>query len=167
MKFKMHFGGGLLLLLGMALALKAGAVNHLVVQTKDDQHLHFLVRTNPHCYFTDNAVVIRLDAGEQRGMEYSYPLDNFSRLYYKVSDSELTGTESIEAAGPTFCFTSTEVVATGLPAHSAMTLYTVAGMLAAEATVSESGECTINIAGLSAGTYIVKTATTTYKILKR
>ena len=167
MKFKMHFGGGLLLLLGMTLAFKAGAVNHLVVQTKDDQHLHFLVKAKPHSYFTDDAVVIRLAGDEYAGMEFTYPLDNFSRLYYKVSDSELTGTESIEVTGPTFRFSDTEVEAIGLPANSAMTLYTVGGMVAAAATASESGECTVPIDNLSAGTYIVKTATTTYKILKR
>ena len=165
MKSKMPVRGVILLLSGMSLTCEAEQVNLLTVNTRDNQQIHYQVALKPHSYFTDEAVVIRFENAPQAEQEISFPMENFQSLSYR--SAVISSTESVRATDATFSITPDEIIASGLPESSSMILCNTAGHVAAEAKVSASGTCSIGITDLPAGTYIVSTATITYKFLKR
>lgn len=149
-------------LLCSATALTAQAANYVTVADANGAKVSFEVSAKPTVTFTATDLVIT--AGEQT---VEYPLTDYRSFTFTDDNQTTTGIGSVDNTGTNAVFTiGDNVHGEGLKAGSRVAVYSANGQLVGQATVSSNGSVDISLNGGN-GVYIVKSASKTFKFIKK
>lgn len=148
-----------ILLLGSGSSLMADNLLH--IKQKNGQEVSYLLSDNPRAAMVDSDHLLF----ECKGNSVVIPFDEISSFNLEVADEDAIS--HALASRPLFQLSGATMQASGLEAGTQLQLFDAAGRKVAQVRVSASGTASVGLQSLPQGTYIVKSTTSTYKILKK
>ena len=159
----------MILLLGMTFALNAASAESECKWSLEvwDTSNDFPIGTfsfsdfEPTVTFNDGQLVVTtkyLDV-------YFYELNETRKLTYK--NGEGSGINDIVAEKALMKFIGNDIVFTSLEKGTNIMVYAANGMLVMNKSVEDAGDCTLSLAGLSQGVYVISVNGKTLKIVKK
>lgn len=157
MKLKNHIIATLML----ATCSTAMADSWVHVSHKDGKVVSYLLSDNPRVTLTESNDMLF----ECKGNSVIVPfraLDKFT--IEEVDPNAITTAKTLR---PAFQLNATTLKASGQEAGSEINIYDAQGKKVAATRVADNGCASVSLEGLTKGVYIVKSSTSTYKILKK
>ncbi len=96
---------------------------------------------------------------------YFYDLNETRKLTYKYREG--SGINDIVAEKALMKFTGNNIVFTSLEKGTNIMIYAANGMLVMNKSVEDAGDCTLSLAGLNQGVYVISVNGKTLKIVKK
>ena len=131
----------------------------LVVWTKDSTKVAYALDEEPKISFTTTDLVITV-----QDAEVSFPLENMLRFTY--ADDTDTNILDLYTGEPTFFLNGDYLLFPSLGKGTVVSLHALDGSLISSKTISNGGDYTFPLSGLSSGVYMVNVNGVTYKIVR-
>lgn len=161
MKQKLYF---LLLLLAVTLTAHAADAQWcLVVESAGGETIAIAASQKPVIKTVADGYELRYD--EQ---VTAFTWSELKKVTVRETEPTTTAVEEVKAvAEPSFRLAPGEIAISGAEPGSLAQVYAVGGRLALSARVGQNGSVSLSSTGLKAGTYIVKTNKSSFKIVKK
>lgn len=140
--------------------------HHLLVWLKDGRYDAYAFSTRPKIVHEEGELVVTSRVGTYRYMEEQVRKFTLSDSDTPSEPDAITAPSATQQPGGMFRQGET-VLMQGLRPGEKLYVYGSDGILRKVLTASEDGRLTFELAGFTAGIYILKTTTTTYKIIKK
>ena len=137
---------------------RADTVKYLVLETIDKGKTEIALEKQPNISCSGGE--LKVTAGGEEVLSTS--LANVKNFYFK---SAVTSIDEIEGTKPSL--QKGHVYMTNLKAGDSISVYDADGRLAGQQTVSADGRVDVDLTTLNKGVYIVKTPTTSIKIINK
>lgn len=137
----------------------ATAADSIILWRANGEKITITIGEHPKITFGNGDVIITTVNGE-----VAYPANELVRC---TCESTADGIESVRAGSvPSLAFDGVDVIITGLPEASSVTVYSVAGREQCSVQADGNGRACVPMASMEAGIYIFKTKTGNFKIRK-
>lgn len=136
------------------------AENAVFVEKNDGSKVSFLFDSKPEMTFSGADVVLAA-AGE----EVQYAMADVKQVYFAYQNPTSVG--KVEGRNVAFRISGDALVADGLEAGTAVSVYSASGSLVAGAKADAAGHAEVSLASAQKGVYLVKAGKVSYKIVKK
>lgn len=131
----------------------------LVVQQVDGTTLTIALSEHPTIYFEGDQIILRTNSGAEYNFSPSQELQmDFSETLTAIDEALKQRQLSVKG---------NYLVLSNAPKGAAVRLYTIGGRLSLEAVADADGYAVVDLSSLPKGIYVIKTPSSTQKIIKK